>query len=57
MEERLRPDEAWIQRLDALAGWSRRIIEGLPAEIGSEESPYPDAAHLARLCRKVPWQE
>ena len=47
IEERLRPDEALIQRLDAIPGCSRRIIEVLLAEIGSDVSPFPDAAHLA----------
>lgn len=47
IKERLRPDEALIQRLDAIPGCSRRIIEVLLAEIGSDASPFPDAAHLA----------
>jgi transposase len=47
IEERLRPDEALIERLDAIPGCSRRIIEVLLAEIGSDVSPFPDAAHLA----------
>jgi transposase len=47
IEERLRPYEALIKRLDAIPGCSRRIIEVLLAEIGWEVSAFPDAAHLA----------
>jgi transposase len=49
IEERLRPDEPLIQRLVAIAGCSRRVIEILFAEVGWELSPFPDAAHLACL--------
>ncbi|GAC1629562.1 MAG: hypothetical protein NVS4B9_21470 [Ktedonobacteraceae bacterium] len=49
IEERLRSEEALIQRLDAIAGCSRRSIEVLLAEIGSDVSAFPDAAHLACL--------
>lgn len=54
--ERLRPEEALIERLDAIPECSRRIIEVLLAEIGSDLSPFPDAAHLARLCGDLSWQ-
>jgi transposase len=56
IEERLRPDEALITRLDAIPGCSRRIIEVLLAEIGSDVSPFPDAAHLARWRGDLSWQ-
>src|SRR5260370_11555121 len=47
IEERLRPTAPLIQRLDAIPGCSRRVIEILFAEGGWELSPFPDAAHLA----------
>jgi transposase len=47
IEERLRPTAPLIQRLDAIPGCSRRVIEILFAEVGWELSPFPDAAHLA----------
>jgi len=49
IEERLRPYEEQIQRLDAVPGLSRRSIEILFAEVGWDMSPFPDAAHLASL--------
>lgn len=47
IEERLRPVEEHIQRLDAIPGCSRRVIEILLAEVGWDLSPFPDASHLA----------
>ncbi len=47
IEERLRSTAPLIQRLDAIPGCSRRVIEILFAEVGWELSPFPDAAHLA----------
>lgn len=49
IEERLRPYEEQIQRLDAIPGLNRRCIEILFAEVGWDMSPFPDAAHLASL--------
>lgn len=49
IEERLRPYDAQIQRLDAIPGLSRHSIEILFAEIGWDMAPFPDAAHLASL--------
>lgn len=47
IEERFRPQEEDIQRLDAIPGCSRRVIEILFAEIGWDLSSFPDASHLA----------
>jgi transposase len=49
IEERLRPYEGLIQRLDAIPGLNRRCIEILFAEVGWDMSPFPGAAHLASL--------
>ena len=49
IEERLRPYDAQIQRLDAIPGLNRRSIEILFAEVGWDMSAFPDAAHLASL--------
>jgi transposase len=49
LEERLRPYDGLIQRLDAIPGLNRRCIEILFAEVGWDRSPFPDAAHLASL--------
>jgi transposase len=45
--ERVRPFEDAITRLDGIPGIGRRIAEALVAEIGTDLSRFPTAAHLA----------
>jgi transposase len=45
--ERLRPVTAIIERLDGIPGVGRRVAEVLLAEIGTDMSRFPTAAHLA----------
>src|SRR5260370_9153172 len=47
IEERLRPLEKQIQRLDVIPGCSRRVIEILFAEVGWCLGRFPCASHLA----------
>jgi transposase len=56
IEERLRPFEATIKRLDAISGVSRHTIEVLFAEVGWDMRPFPDAAHLASWAGLCPGQ-
>jgi transposase len=45
--ERLRPFEDQLQRLDAITGVGQRTVEVLLAEIGTDVTRFPSAAHLA----------
>jgi len=45
--ERVRPCEPIIERLDAIPGVGRRVAEVLVAEVGTDMSRFPTAAHLA----------
>lgn len=56
IEERLRPLEETMQRLDAITGVSQRVLETLFAEIGWELDTFPDAAHLASWVGICPGQ-
>ena len=56
IEERLRPLEETMQRLDAITGVSQRVLETLFAEIGWELESFPDAAHLASWVGICPGQ-
>jgi transposase len=47
IENRLRPVEATLSRLEAITGVSRHVLHVLCAEIGVDLSRFPDAAHLA----------
>src|SRR5713101_508321 len=52
--ERLRPFDATIERLDAIPGVGRYTAEVLLAEIGTEMSRFPTAAHLASWAGMCP---
>jgi transposase len=52
--ERLRPQEEALDRLDGIPGVGRRIAEILLAEIGTEMSRFPTAAHLASWAGMCP---
>jgi transposase len=54
--EHVRPFEETIQRLDKITGVGRGCLEILFAEVGSDVTPFPDAAHLGNACRAVPRQ-
>ena len=56
IEERLRPQQATIERLDAITGVSQRVLETLFAEVGWELDAFPDAAHLASWVGICPGQ-
>lgn len=45
--ERMRADEPALQLVDAIPGVGRRIAEDVVAEIGTDMTRFPDAAHLA----------
>ncbi|MDQ6672157.1 MAG: IS110 family transposase [Chloroflexota bacterium] len=45
--ERVRPFAALIERLDAIPGVGRRVAEVLVAEVGTDMTRFPSAAHLA----------
>jgi transposase len=45
--ERMRADEPALQLVDAIPGVGRRIAEDVLAEIGTDMTRFPDAAHLA----------
>jgi len=45
--EHLRPFQETIQRLDEITGVGRGCLETLFAEVGSDVTPFPDAAHVA----------
>jgi transposase len=47
IETRLRPHDNVIERLDAIAGVDRRTAEEVLAEIGTDMTRFPSAAHLA----------
>ncbi len=54
IEERLRPFEQDILRLDSIPGISRRTAEVLLAEIGPDLSRFPSAKHLASWAGMCP---
>ena len=45
--ERMQADEPALQIMDAIPGVGRRIAEDVLAEIGTDMTRFPDAAHLA----------
>jgi transposase len=54
IDERMRPFEAEIERLDAIPGVDRVVAEALIAEIGADMSRFPTAAHLASWAGLAP---
>jgi transposase len=57
IENRLRPVEATLSRLEAITGVSRHVLHVLCAEIGVDLSRFPDAAHLASWAGMCPGQK
>lgn len=54
IEQRMRPFEAMLTRLEAVTGVSRRVLWVLFAEVGIDMNHYPDAAHLASWAGMCP---
>jgi transposase len=54
IQERLRPLEEAIERLDQIPGIGRRTAEALLAEIGHDMDRFPTAAHLASWAGMCP---
>jgi transposase len=54
--ERLRPCEDALERLDTIPGVDRRTAEVLVAEIGTDMTQFPTAAHLASWAGMCPGQ-
>ncbi|MGA2285493.1 MAG: IS110 family transposase [Dehalococcoidia bacterium] len=54
VEDRLRPFEDVLQRLDTIPGIGRRAAEQLVAEIGLDMSRFPTAGHLASWAKVCP---
>lgn len=54
ISERLRPLEPAVERLDTIPGVGRRIAEILLAEVGSDMTRFPTAAHLASWAGMCP---
>jgi transposase len=56
IEERLRPFEGELERLQTIPGIGRRVAEILVAEIGPDMSRFPTAGHLASWAGMCPGQ-
>jgi len=54
VEQRLRPFEDALTRLDEVPGVGRRVAEDVLAEIGVDMSRFPSAAHLASWAKVCP---
>jgi transposase len=54
IEQRMRPFEAMLTRLEAVTGVSRRVLWVLFAEVGIDMNHYPNAAHLASWAGMCP---
>ena len=54
IEERLRPFEECLQRLDGIPGIAQRAAECLVAEIGTDVAPFPSPGHLASWAGMCP---
>jgi transposase len=56
IEERLRPFEEELERLQTIPGIGRRVAEIVVAEIGTDMSRFPTASHLASWAGMCPGQ-
>jgi transposase len=56
IQERLRPFEGALERLETIPGVGRRVAELLVAEIGPDMSRFPSAGHLASWAGMCPGQ-
>jgi transposase len=56
IEERLRPFEDCLGRLEQITGVSRKVLYVVFAEVGTDMSRFPDAAHLASWAGMCPGQ-
>lgn len=54
VESRLRPFEDAVQRLDQIPGIGQRTAQDVLAEIGTDMTPFPTAAHLASWAKLCP---
>ena len=54
MEQRLRPVQDAVDRLDTIPGVGRRTAEALVAEIGADLRRFPSAGHLASWAGMCP---
>lgn len=54
VEERMRPFQAAIERIDEIPGLGRRSAEAILAEIGVDMSRFPSAKHLCSWARVCP---
>jgi transposase len=57
IQKRLRPLEEILSHLEAITGVSRHVLHVLCAEIGTDLSRFPDAAHLASWAGLCPGQK
>lgn len=57
IEQRLRPEEERLARLEKITGVSRHTLHLLCAEVGLNLSRFPDAAHLASWAGMCPGQK
>jgi transposase len=57
IEQRLRPEEERLARLEQITGVSRHTLHLLCAEVGLNLSRFPDAAHLASWAGMCPGQK
>ena len=57
IQEQTRPFADQIQRLDAVPGVDRRVIEGVLAEVGADRSPFPTHPHLSAWAGMCPGNE
>ncbi len=56
IEERLHPFEDCLGRLEQITGVSRKVLYVVFAEVGTDMSRFPDAAHLASWAGMCPGQ-